>query len=44
LFNQLPLKMKGHTNEIKLFEAALERFLDLHSFYTLEEYFEYGYN
>ena len=33
LFNQLPLKLKGHTNEIKLFKPALKIFLSLHSFY-----------
>ena len=44
LFNHLPLKMKSVANEIKLFKPALERFLNLHSFYTVEEYFEYSYN
>jgi hypothetical protein len=44
LFNQLPLKIKSLTNEIKLFKPALNRFLNLHSFYTVEEYFEYSYN
>ena len=42
LFNQLPLKIKIHTNEITLFKAALKSFLNLHSFYTLEECFEYN--
>ena len=44
LFNQLPLKIKCLKNEIKLFKSALKRFLKLHSFYTLEDDFEYGYN
>jgi hypothetical protein len=43
LFNQLPLK-KSLTNEIKLFKPALKRFLNLHSFYILEDYFEYSHN
>ena len=44
LFNHLTLKIKSITNEIKLFKPALKRFLNLHSFYTVEEYFEYSYN
>ena len=43
-FNQVPLKIKSLTIEIKLFKPALKRFLNLHSFYVLEEYFEFGYN
>jgi hypothetical protein len=37
LFNHLPLKTKIPTNEIKLFQPALRRFLNLHSFYTVME-------
>jgi len=44
LFNQLPLKIKCLTNVIKLFKSALKSFLILHSFYILEDDFEYGYN
>jgi hypothetical protein len=44
LFNHLPLKIKILSNEIKLFKPALKRFLNLHSFYSMEEYFEYSYN
>ena len=44
LFNHIPLKTKSVTNVIKLFKPALKRFLNLHSFYTLVEYFEYSYN
>jgi hypothetical protein len=44
LFNHLPLKVKSLSNDIKLFKSALKRFLKLHSFYSVEEYFEYSYN
>jgi hypothetical protein len=44
LFNHLPLEIKSLSNEIKLFKPALKRFLNLHSFYSVEEYFEYSYN
>jgi len=44
LFNHLPLNIKSLTNAIKLFKPALKRFLKLHSFYTVEEYFEFSYN
>jgi hypothetical protein len=40
LFNHLPLKIKSLPNEIKLFKPALKRFLNLHSFYSVEEYLE----
>jgi hypothetical protein len=43
-FNHLPLKIRSLTNEIKLFKPALKRFLNLHSFYSVEGYFEYSYN
>jgi hypothetical protein len=44
LFNHLPLNTKSLSNEITLFKLALKRFLNLHSFYSVEEYFEYSYN
>jgi hypothetical protein len=44
LFNYLPLKIKSLWNEIKLFKPALKRFLNVHSFYSVEEYFEHSYN
>ena len=44
LFNHLSLKIKSFTNEIKLFKPALKKFLHLHLFYTVGEYFEYNYN
>jgi len=44
LFNHLPLKIKGLSNKIKLFKPALKWFLDLHSFYSVEEYLECSFN
>jgi len=44
LFNHLSLKIKSLSNEIKLFKPALKRFLNLHSFYSVEEYFVWRYN
>jgi hypothetical protein len=40
LFNHLPLQIKRLSNNIKLFKSALKKFLTLHSFYSVEEYFE----
>ena len=44
LFNHLPLKIKSLSNEIKVFKPALKRFLNLRSFYSVEEYLEYSFN
>ena len=44
VFNHLPLKIRSLSKEIKLFKSALKRFLNLHSFNSVEEYFEYSYN
>jgi hypothetical protein len=44
LFNHLPLNIKSLSNEIKSFKPALKRFLNLHSFYSEEEYFKHSYN
>jgi len=44
LFSHLPLKTKNLSNEIKLLKPALRRFLDLHSFYSVEEYPECSSN
>jgi len=44
LFNHLPIKIKSLSNEIKLFKPALKSFLNLHSFYSVEEYLEYSIN
>jgi len=43
LFNHLSLK-KSLSNKVKLFKSALKRFLNLHSFYSVEEYLEYIFN
>ena len=44
LFNHLPLKIKSLSNEIKVFKPALKRFLNLHSFYSVEECLECSFN
>jgi len=44
LFNHLLLKIKSLSNEVKSFKPAVERFLNLHSFYSVEENFEYSCN
>jgi len=38
LFNHLPLKIKSLSNKINIFKPALKRFLNLNSFYSVEEY------
>ena len=43
-FNHLPPNIKTLSNEINLFKPAIKRFLLLHSFYSLEEYFDYRHN
>jgi hypothetical protein len=42
LFNCLPLKLKQLYKNIKQFKLTLKEFLSCHSFYTLDEYFEYS--
>jgi len=42
LFNHLPINVKQLSNEIKLFKHVLKRFLLLHSFYSIEKYFNYN--
>jgi hypothetical protein len=42
LFHHLPRSIKILSNEIKLFKPALKRFILLHSFYSIEEYFNYN--
>jgi len=44
LYNQLPPNLKNLSKEIKLFKPALKRLLSKHSFYSEEEYLEYGHN
>jgi hypothetical protein len=44
LYNHLPPRIKSLSNEIKLFKPALKRFLNTHSFYSVDEYLEHSYN
>ena len=44
LFNHLLLNIKSLSNEIKSFKPTLKMFLNLHSFYSVEEYFKHSYN
>jgi len=39
IFNNLPPYIKDTSNNVKKFENCLKRFLHIHSFYSLEEYF-----
>jgi hypothetical protein len=39
-FNNLPFEIKALVNNVKLHKVALKNFLYLHSFYSLQEYFE----
>ena len=40
IFNNLLPYIKGMSNKIKKFENCLKQFLHVHSFYSLEEYFQ----
>ena len=42
LFNHLPINIQHLSNETKLFRQALKRVVVLHSFYSIEEYFNYN--
>jgi hypothetical protein len=44
LFSSLPLYLKQLHNNFKGFKLALKDSLYRHSFYTLEEYFDYDEN
>jgi hypothetical protein len=39
-FNNLPFEIKALVNDVKLYKVALKIFLYLHSFYSLQEYFD----
>ena len=41
VFNHLPQYIKALTNDHKYFKSTLERFLYHHSFYSMNEYYEY---
>jgi hypothetical protein len=40
IFNYLPQNIKRLSRNAKKFKLALKRFLLMHSFYTLDEYFD----
>jgi hypothetical protein len=42
IFNNLPPHIKAVSNNVKKFENCLKRFLYIHSFYSLEEYFHHN--
>jgi plasmid replication initiation protein len=42
IFNNLPPYIKDISNNVKKFENCLKRFLHIHSFYSLEEYFQHN--
>jgi hypothetical protein len=44
IFNNLPLYLKQLHNNCTGFKLALKDFLCCHSFYTLEEYFDFEYD
>jgi len=41
IFNNLPPYIKDIANNVKKFEICLKQFLHIHSFYSLEEYFQH---
>jgi hypothetical protein len=41
IFNSLPPYIKDIPNNVKKFEICLKRFLHIHSFYSLEKYFQH---
>ena len=43
-FNHLPLSLKDKAHNPKQFSSSLKRFLYHHSFYSMEEYYEYKEN
>jgi hypothetical protein len=44
VFNHLPQFVKASVHNPKQFRSSLKRFLDHHSFYSMEEYYEYKEN
>jgi hypothetical protein len=42
LFNYLPLNFNQLYKDVKRFKLQLRELLSRHSFYTLDEYFEYS--
>ena len=41
IFNNLPPHIKDIYNNVKKFETYLKQFLRIHSFYSLEKYFQH---
>ena len=41
IFNNLPPHIKNISNTVRKFEMCLNQFLHVHSFYSIEEYFQY---
>jgi len=41
IFNSLPPYIKDISNNIRKFEICLKQFLHIHSFYSIQEYFQY---
>ena len=41
IFNNLPPYIKDISDNVRKFEICLKRFLHMHSFYSIEEYFQY---
>jgi len=41
IFSNLPPYIKDISNNVRKFEIYLKRFLRIHSFYSIEEYFQY---
>jgi len=41
IFNNLPPYIKVIANNVMKFDICLKQFLHIHSFYSIEEYFEY---
>jgi hypothetical protein len=44
VFNNLPTQIKDLSHDTKQFKSALKSFFHVHSFYTLDEYFNYVKN
>ena len=44
VFNHLPQSLKALSHNPKQFRSSLKRFLYYHSFYSIEEYYEYKEN
>jgi hypothetical protein len=41
-YNHLPLKLKELSQDIKRFKLALQTFFQSHSFYSIDEYYNYN--